>query len=106
MLKKTLYYLPRVLAILFNAFLALFALDVFDQPQWPIALLMHLIPNFILALLTALAWKYERLGGLVFIAVGLLLLIFSRWESMILSVLLMVIGGLFLGREYLAKLTK
>ena len=51
-LKKFLYWLPRILAILYILFIALFALDVFGAGYSPletvIALFMHLVPNYIL----------------------------------------------------------
>ena len=94
--KNLLYWLPRILAILFIAFISSFALDVFAQPQWFLALLMHLIPSFILIFLTIVAWKNERLGGFIFFIAGFLLLISSRFESLIISIPAIVIGVLFL----------
>jgi len=79
-MKKIPYWLPRVLSVLFIAFISVFALDVFGEPQWFLALLMHLIPSFILIILTAIAWKNERLGGFIFIAAGFLMLVSSRFE--------------------------
>ena len=97
-MKKILYWLPRVLAVLFIAFISMFALDVFGEPQWFLALLMHLIPSFILIFLTAIAWKHEQLGGLLFIAGGIFMLVSSRFESLIISIPVIVIGILFLGK--------
>ncbi|MFA5386524.1 MAG: hypothetical protein WC297_02595 [Candidatus Paceibacterota bacterium] len=96
-MKKVLYWLPRILSILFIAFISIFALDVFGEPQWFLALFMHLIPSFILVILTVIAWKHEQLGGLIFIVAGLLMLIFSHFESLIISIPAVVIGVLFLG---------
>jgi hypothetical protein len=94
--KLLMSWLPRSLSILFIAFISVFALDVFGQPQWFLALLMHLIPSFILVILTVIAWKNSRLGGFIFIAVGILLLIFSRFEALIVSIPTIILGGLFL----------
>jgi len=95
-LKKSLYWLPRILAILFIAFVSIFALDVFNEPQWFLALFMHLIPSFILIILTIIAWKHEQLGGFIFIIIGSLMLISSHFESIIISVPAIVIGALFI----------
>ena len=103
-MKQIFYWLPRILAILFVAFISMFALDVFGEPQWFLALLMHLIPSFILVTLTVIAWKYEQLGGLLFIVAGVFLLISSRFESLIISVPAIIVGVLFLNRKYLSKL--
>ena len=102
-LSKLLYWLPRILAICFIVFISLFALDVFDQPQWFLALVIHLIPSFILIAVTVLAWKNEMIGGLIFVLFGILLLFFTRFESMIISLPIIVIGALFLSRKYLLK---
>lgn len=102
-MKKVLYWLPRILSILFIAFISIFALDVFSEPQWFLALIMHLIPSFILIALTIIAWKYERLGGFIFIIGGFILLISSSFESTIISIPIIIIGLLFLGGTCLSK---
>jgi hypothetical protein len=94
------YWLPRVMAILFIGFISVFALDVFSEPMWLPALLMHSIPSFILITLTIVAWKHERLGGVIFVGVGCLWLFSSRFESLIVSIPIIVLGGLFWGSKY------
>jgi hypothetical protein len=95
-MKNFLYWLPRVLSVLFIIFISVFALDAFGEPKWFLALIMHLVPSFVLIILTAIAWKNERLGGSLFIAAGLLTLVFSVFESLVISVPTMIIGILFL----------
>lgn len=95
-MKKFLYWLPRVLAILFIGFISLFALDVFTEPQWFLALIMHLIPSFVLIIATAIAWKHEFVGGWLFLGAGGILLYLSGFESWIVSSPAFLIGGLFL----------
>ncbi len=78
MLRIAFCWLPRVLAILFIAFLSLFALDVF-QPggsplQTALALVIHLIPSLILLAAVILAWRWEWVGALVFGTAGLWML--------------------------------
>lgn len=102
------FYLPRVLAIFLIAFVSIFALDVFSEPDWPVALLMHLIPSFILVVITAIAWKNEKIGGILFFIAGLIAAgFFHSWTAFfIVSVPAILIGLLFLenGSGALGKL--
>ncbi len=96
MMKKFMYWLPRVLAILFIVFVSMFALDVFGEPQWLLALVMHLIPSFVLIALTVFAWKRSFLGGILFLIAGLFAFVFFGSESYFIYIPTFVIGGLFL----------
>jgi ABC-type multidrug transport system permease subunit len=75
-LGKFLYWTPRILSILFLAFVAMFSLDVFDNNYgfWGtiLALFMHNIPVFILIIALVISWKHEIVGGIAFILAGLL----------------------------------
>lgn len=75
-INKSLYWAPRILAIIFILFLALFSLDVFagNYGFWEaiLALLIHNIPVFILTGLLIISWKHEIVGAVVFILVGIL----------------------------------
>jgi hypothetical protein len=75
-MNKTLYWLPRILSILFILFLSLFSLDIFDSCNsffsCALGLIMHNVPVFILIVLLVFSWKREWLGGVVFILGGLL----------------------------------
>jgi hypothetical protein len=66
--------MPRILAILFAAFLSLFALDVFGEGYgfWGtiFALFMHLIPSIIVPAALVIAWRWEAVGGILFLAVA------------------------------------
>jgi hypothetical protein len=70
MLKRILFWAPRVLAILFALFVSLFALDVFGAGYgfWGtiLALFMHLIPVYVLLIALAVAWRWEWAGALLF----------------------------------------
>lgn len=77
--QQWLWWLPRVLAILFTGFLGIFALDVFGEGhgllETLVGLLMHLLPAFLVALTLALAWRWEVPGGLLFIGLGMFYLV-------------------------------
>lgn len=72
--RRSLLWTPRVLAMLYIAFLSMFALDVFGEQHgfWPIlaALSIHLIPSFILAGVLILAWRWEWVGAAVYTTAG------------------------------------
>jgi len=65
----------RIICIVAILFVSLFALDSFDAElsiwQQLSAFLIHLIPSFILIVLLVLAWKWEQIGGILFIMLGL-----------------------------------
>lgn len=104
---KLVYWLPRVLAISMIGFLALFSLDIFEGNYgfWGtiVGLLMHNIPVFILIAVLLVAWKYEWVGGVVFILFGLLYLaailrtaLADRFEWHLLAWAVQISGPLFL----------
>ncbi len=72
---KVLHWTPRVICILAILFISLFALDSFspDLTIWQQigAFLIHLIPSFVLLALLIVAWKWEYIGGIIFIIIGL-----------------------------------
>jgi len=102
-MKKLLYWLPRVLSVLFIAFISMFALDVFNEPNWPLALFMHLIPSFLLVGVTIVAWRNETLGGYFFLIVGAALLVFTNFEALVIGIPAFVIGALFLAKNFAKK---
>lgn len=76
---KLIYWLPRILSILFILFLSLFSLDIFDSCNsflsCVLGLFIHNIPSIILIVLLIVAWKYDIIGGIVFISAGILYMI-------------------------------
>ncbi len=118
---KIFYWLPRGLCIAAILFISMFALDSFspDLTIWQQigAFLIHLIPSFILAALLALAWKWEFLGGILFLIIGIVFtpIIFqhnyrmnhSVWTSLniilLITVPFILVGILFLTDHYRKK---
>jgi hypothetical protein len=72
--KRVLFWMPRVLCLLFAGFISLFALDVFGAGYgfWGTigALLIHLIPTGIILIALAVAWRWEWIGAILFVALG------------------------------------
>lgn len=71
---KILYWTPRIITILGILFVSIFALDAFNGNDsiWHKlgSFGIHLIPSFVLAILLLFAWKWEKVGGLIFIFLG------------------------------------
>jgi hypothetical protein len=78
---RILYWVPRVLSIIFIFFLALMSFDVVSSKLsfWQIfvGMLMHNIPTFILLIVLIISWKYEIVGGIAFILAGLIYIIIT-----------------------------
>lgn len=108
--KQLLYWTPRVLSILFIAFLSLFALDVFDGKhslwQMMLGFIMHQIPVFVLIGALILAWRWEWIGAALYGIAGLLYVLWGVPHSLPIDVRLIrmliiagpafAIAGLFL----------
>jgi hypothetical protein len=71
---KIVHWIPRVLCILAILFISMFALDSFSSHltiwQQIGGFLIHLIPTYILVALLVIAWKWELIGGILFILLG------------------------------------
>jgi len=81
----------------------MFSLDVFEPglsvKEIAIGLFMHNIPTLILLIVTIISWKYEIVGGIVFILAGLLyiiMLIINSFEWYMLAWSLQIAGPAFL----------
>ena len=73
---KLLHWIPRILVILAILFVSMFALDSFSEGRtfWQnfAALMIHLIPSFVLVAILITAWKWEYGGGYILTIVGVL----------------------------------
>jgi hypothetical protein len=75
-MKRFLFWMPRILGILFAIFISIFALDVFDEGHSfgtiLLALLVHLIPTYIIVVVLIIAWRWEGVGAILFMALAVL----------------------------------
>jgi hypothetical protein len=71
--------------------MSVFALDVFEEARWPIALLMHLIPSIILSILTFISWKNRRLGGFLFLIAAIVMALFFHSPTIAIPVFIIAI---------------
>lgn len=90
-LKQLLFWSPRVLGLLFALFVSLFALDVFGQGYsfWGTmgALLLHLIPVYILLIALVIGWRWEWAGALLFVGFSIWYLIVSWGPFPLIAIL-------------------
>jgi len=109
--RQLLYWAPRALCIVFALFISLFALDVFAEGKgfWNtlLALLMHLIPTFLLLFVLAVSWRREWIAGILFPLLGVLYVVwawskpFGAWSTLLLMAgPLVLTGALFLLNWY------
>lgn len=72
---KILHWTPRIICILAILFISMFAADSFapELTFWQQigGFIIHLIPSFILIALLIVAWKWEYIGGIIFIVIAL-----------------------------------
>ena len=118
---KVIHWLPRIICILAIFFVSLFAADAFDHGDniWQKlgAFLMHLIPSFILLAFLIVAWKWELVGGIIFVIIGLAFSPFVFMHNykmndsigmglgiiMVITFPFIVVGILFIVSHYMKK---
>jgi hypothetical protein len=97
--KPVVFWMPRILCVLFAVFISLFALDVFGAGYgfWEtiVALLMHLVPTGIILIALAIAWRWEWIGAILFVALGVWYVIMA-WGKFEWPTYLLIAGPLFL----------
>ena len=103
--KLLVFWTPRILGLLFAAFISLFALDVFDGQhgfrETALAFAVHLIPTAILLVVLVIAWRWEWTGAVVFTGLAAWYVVTTRgqfhWATYaIISGPLLLLGLLFL----------
>jgi len=106
-MQQILYWASRIVGVLAILFISSFALDVFQAgvpfTQMLVGLAVHLAPSAVTAILLAVAWKFERVGGLLFVALSFapfFLLNNQVSVNAMLSAPFLLTGVLFLGSSY------
>lgn len=118
---KIFHWLPRIICILAILFISLFAVDAF-KPGLTIwqqlgAFVIHLIPSFVLLAFLIIAWKWEYIGGILFIIIGVAAspwvfthnyeMNHSVWLSlgiiMVITIPFVIVGVLFIMSHFLKK---
>jgi ABC-type enterochelin transport system permease subunit len=103
--RRWIFWTPRVLTILFAAFISIFALDVFGEHYSPgqllIALGMHLIPTALIVVALLIAWRWAWVGAVLFFGLGVLYIVTmhgrARWDwYLLIAGPLFLVGLLFL----------
>ena len=103
--KKFLYWLPRILGILFALFISIFALDAFGEdipfPEAVAGFLIHLIPTYIMTAVLLIAWKWGVAGGILFIFAGVF---YMAWMHNLQWSACLLIGGppILIGMRFIA----
>ena len=107
-----LHWTPRIMAILFTAFVTLLLFDVFAENYSPLQLLaalaFHAIPTLVLIVVLILAWKNDLRGGLTFLVLGIIHVLetinnFNFNLFLIVSMPLFLIGFLFVTSSLIKK---
>lgn len=100
---RLLLWTPRVLGILVCLFLALFALDAFNDAQSLRQavpdFVVHLAPAVALLAIVAASWRREWIGGIAFVVLALAYatIVTNRQDwILVISGPLLIVGGLFL----------
>jgi hypothetical protein len=92
---QVVHWLPRIICILAILFISIFAADAFEQGLS--AVLIHLIPSFVLLTFLIVAWKWEFIGGIIFTLIGLgftpviFMLNYNRNHSIWLSLFIILV---------------
>lgn len=103
--KYFLLWVPRCFCILYALFLGAFAFDVFQEDLPPgrmiVALLIHLIPAFLVLLVLAVSWGREWVGAVLFLSLATYYWLSTagrvHWSAVLLiSGNAYLLGGMFL----------
>jgi len=94
------YWLPRLLGSGSIFFVSLFALDAFSGNQPFTSKLadfaIHLVPSYLLSALLFTAWRWEKLGGILYLIVAIacspLLFVFNYQHNHSVLICLQIVG--------------
>ena len=106
---KLIYWIPRWIGILYILFLSIFTLDAFTAGAgfWNnlLAFLIHMLPSIFVLVVLILAWRWPLPGGILFLGLAILFLLFFKHYQFInialifegpllLTSILFLIGGI------------
>lgn len=95
---RALFWMPRILCLLFAAFVSLFVVDVFGEGYgfWETiaALVMHLIATGVILVVLAVSWRWPWIGAILFVALGAWYVI-NTWRKFDGNAYLLVAGSMF-----------
>ena len=106
--QKILYWLPRIAGIFCTVICFILAFGVFLEEDWTpveqtIGFFMQLIPFLIMSIVLYIAWKWEFIGGIIYIILGIVIIAFTilsrperLYNSFFLSGPLFFVGVLFI----------
>ena len=98
-IRRTAFWTPRVICILFALFLVLFSFDVFEEGrsvgEMALGLLIHNIPTIALFITLYFAWRREWIGAVVFAGLGALYIVWA-WGRFPFMTFALISGPLFL----------
>ncbi|HUV16713.1 MAG TPA: hypothetical protein VMW28_09150 [Pelolinea sp.] len=111
MKKNWLFWVPRILGILFCLFISLFALDAFagNAPilEKVLGFIIHLMPTAILVASLISAWRWPLPGGFIYLLLGASYFIWARgmhWSAYLaVAGPPILIGLLFLAEGFFSK---
>lgn len=96
---KVLCFAPKILAVLFIIFISLFSFDAFNTKAGLgtilLSFLIYLIPSIIVILLLIYACRNSRIGGTLFILLGMIFTLYFKTYTR-LSFFLAISGPVFL----------
>jgi hypothetical protein len=109
---RIIYWIPRIIGILAILFMMMFSFDCFggeyNLKEQLICFFMHNIPSFIIVLFLVIAWKWEMIGGVLFIVACIAMSIFFKSfagnpASLIVIAPFLLAGILFIVYDQLNK---
>ena len=98
-------WIARTLGIVFVIFISLFALDVFGAGYgfWEsiLAFLIHLVPTFLVLIALLVAWRWPKVGALLYAGLALFYIVVMRrdldWQILLLIPGPLLITGVLFG---------
>lgn len=106
-----LFWKPRILGIVYVAVLAFFSLEVFTYGYGPqdfiYAFFLRLTPALVVVFILLIAWRWEEIGGILFVLLGITLLYRYGSENLltnfIIAAPLLLVGALFIANSLMGN---